>query len=81
MELSDIDISQISVPEGIRLERISFHQVENKNKKKQKQKEEKSTKDLQIIFQSFFQVLFRRQTALQRNDFSGEAEDINPTDR
>jgi len=54
MELSDIDISQISVPEGIRLERISFHQVENKNKKKQKRKEEKSTKDLQVIFQSFF---------------------------
>jgi len=49
--------------------------------KKQKRKEEKSTKDLQIIFQSFFQVLFRRQTALQRNDVSGEAEDINPTDR
>ena len=81
MELSDIDISQISVPEGIRLERISFHQVENKKKKKHKRQEEKSTKDLQVISQRCFQVLFRRQTALQRNDFSGEAEDINPTDR
>ena len=41
MELSDIDISQISVPEGIRLKRISFHQVENKKKKNTKDKKKK----------------------------------------
>ena len=80
MELSDIDISQISVPEGIRLERISFHQVENK-KKKTKKKRRKSTKDLQVISQSFFQVLFRRQTALQKRFLWRSRRYLNPTDR
>jgi len=54
MELSDIDISQISVPEGIRLERISFHQVENKNKKNKKEK-----KKAPKTYRSFFRVFFR----------------------
>ena len=53
MELSDIDISQISVPEGIRLERISFHQVENKKKKNTKDKKKKAprtTSEVKDIF-------------------------------
>ena len=55
MELSDIDISQISVPEGIRLERISFHQVENKKKKNKKEKKKKAPKN----YRSFLSVFFR----------------------
>ena len=55
MELSDIDISQISVPEGIRLERISFHQVENKKKKNKKEKKKKAPK----TYRSFLRVFFR----------------------
>ena len=54
MELSDIDISQISVPEGIRLERISFHQVENKKKKKTKKKRRKKHQRLTGHFSEFF---------------------------
>ena len=55
MELSDIDISQISVPEGIRLERISFHQVENKKEKNTKDKKKKAPK----TYRSFLGVFFR----------------------
>ena len=38
-------------------------------RKKHKRQEEKSTKDLQVISQRFFQVLFWRQTALQSKRF------------
>ena len=79
MELSDIDISQISVPEGIRLERISFHQVENKNKKNKKEKKKKAPKTYRSFLRDFFRFSSEGKLLYKANDFSGEAEDINPT--
>ena len=55
MELSAVDISQISAPEGMRLEQTAFRQFENQRMKAQETREKKK-KVLQVVSQSCFRL-------------------------